>query len=436
MLSLTFIFTFSINNYSQSELTLNNCNDMLFSVSDNTDVDGDFNICESFVTLQNTGTYISNMMCDEVSLNWIITIDLDNDGIDDLEYRSDLPTSDNNLDDTNNNGIPDLYIAPTLNGETQEIELGNLQGPFSTHSIVWKISDVCDVESECEQIIKVIDKKSPIPYCLSLGNILYDGQPDFVVHAEDFNIGTFDNCTSSQDIRVSFSGDSIVPTRLITCDDVINSPISVNVYFWDNQDNIDYCSVYFQVIPTAAADCFPNQFIEGYVKTEKDEPIQNAEVTLNCNLLEFPQTQLTDAEGYYSFNTFNDFVPGCYITVDKPGDYLYNVSTLDLVKILRHIIGLQPFTTPYNYIAADMNNDSSVKASDLFLHRKLVLGVISELPTNTSWKFIDKTFEFSNPSDPWPDLNDFGADPYRITLDPGLDGPYDFIGVKIGNIVD
>jgi hypothetical protein len=438
LLSAFLFFTFSIINYGQSELALSNCDDILFGVTDSQDTDGDGIVCESFVTLQNSAMYSSDMICEEVNLNWIITIDVDNDGIDDLEYRSDLSISDSNLDDTNNNGIPDLYIAPTLNGEIQEIEIDNLQGPISTHSIVWKVSDDCDVEAVCEQIIKIVDQKSPIPYCVSLSTVIYGpfDAEGIEIFAEDFNVGAYDNCTPTEELRFSFSGDSIIPVKLITCDDVLNSPIEVDVYVWDNQDNVDFCIVYLQIIPEPTVDCYTNQFIEGYVKTEDNEPIRNAEVILHCNHVEFPQSKLTDSQGYYSFNTISDYIPGCYLTVERPGDYLEDVSTLDLVKIMRHILGLQPFTTPYQHIAADMNGNEKVSVTDLVLHRRLILGVISELPTNTSWRFIDKTFEFSTPNDPWPDLEAFGAEPYKVKIEPNLDVSYDFIGIKIGNIVN
>ncbi|MBK9583675.1 MAG: hypothetical protein IPO48_17815 [Saprospiraceae bacterium] len=63
------------------------------------------------------------------------------------------------------------------------------------------------------------------------------------------------------------------------------------------------------------------------------------------------------------------------------------VSTLDLVMIQRHILGLQALDSNYKLIAADANNDGKVTASDLTDLRKLILGVTTALPNNTSWKF-------------------------------------------------
>jgi hypothetical protein len=415
---------------------LSNCNELTFPVNDNIDMDGDANLCETIVTLSNSAEYTSDLECDISALSWVINVDIDMDGTIDIEYRSNLPVMDTIIDDTNGNGIPDLYIGTTLSGESQEIEVGDLEGPSSTHSIIWQVSDACGIVSECEQIFYVLDMKSPIPYCVSLSTVLIDGPYDIEVYAEDLNVGSFDNCTPSDELRFSFSDDSIVPRRLITCDDVINSPVELDFYVWDNQDNIDYCTVFLTVITGPTVCCFPYLNIEGYVKTEDDKPIHNAEVKLYCNLPEYPKSEFTDADGYYTFAAVQAEVPGCYITVDKEDEYITNVSTLDLVKIMRHILGIQSFTTPYQRLASDVTGDDKVKASDLLMHRKLILGVISEFPANSPWIFLDASYQFAEPHDPWGELNGYNEIPYHIILSPGSESPYNFRGVKLGNIVN
>lgn len=432
---LIFLLSFLSNVSSQSELMLSSCGELTFPINDHTDMDDDGLACESFVTLQNIAFYATEVECNVAALNWVITVDIDMNGVDDVEYRSDLPTDDDDLDDSNNNGIPDLYIASTTNGEAQEIEVGNLQGPESTHSVSWRVSDECGVISECLQVFHVVDMKAPTPFCISVSSVLFEGGEGVEVFAQDVNIGAFDNCTPWDEIRFSFSGDSIVPMRLIDCDDVLNSPIMLNVYFWDNHGNTDFCSVYLTVIPGPLSDCFPYEVINGYVKTEDDIPIENAEVKIICALPEFPKSTFTDADGYYSFNGVPQGGYGCSITVEKEDEYITSVTTLDLVKIVRHILGLQPFTTPYQIIASDVTGDNKVKASDLIMHRKLILGVISEFPTSPPWVFIDKSYQFSDPDDPWGALENWNVNPFNITISPNS-APYNFIGVKVGNIVD
>ncbi len=272
------------------------------------------------------------------------------------------------------------------------------------------VTDACGVSTECQQTFYLEDKKAPSVFCVSVSSVLIKYN-EVMIYAQDFIIGAYDNCTDSDAIVFSFSENSFEPTRLVTCDDFFNSPVEIKVYVSDESGNTDFCPVFVGVHLGENAECDPYINVNGRVLTEDDEPIQDAKVILHCNHVEFPQSKLTDLEGYYSFKTLNAYIPGCYLTVEKPGDYLEDVSTLDPVKIMRHILGLQPFTTPYQYIAADVTNDTYVKASDLTMHRKLVLGIISEFPTNTSWKFVDKSFEFSNPNDPLPDLYGFDAEP-------------------------
>ena len=87
---------------------------------------------------------------------------------------------------------------------------------------------------------------------------------------------------------------------------------------------------------------------------------------------------------------------------ERNDDHMNGVSTLDLVRIQKHLLGIEPFTTPYQYIAADANNSESVSAIDLVEIRKLILGIYTEYPNNKSWRFVDKGFTFDNPQAPWP----------------------------------
>jgi hypothetical protein len=103
------------------------------------------------------------------------------------------------------------------------------------------------------------------------------------------------------------------------------------------------------------------------------------------------------------------------------------VSTLDLVRIQRHILGLEKFTTPKQFIAADVNNDQRINVSDLVELRKVILGLQDGFRNNNSWLFFDERDILSKVS--WP-LNDF------IQIDAGADYIDDlhFFGLKIGDV--
>jgi thiol-disulfide isomerase/thioredoxin len=78
------------------------------------------------------------------------------------------------------------------------------------------------------------------------------------------------------------------------------------------------------------------------------------------------------------------------IVVEASGDIVDNtVKPHDLVQIRKHILGLEPFTEEYQFLAADFNSDGLIKAHDLLTLQKALLGLISEFPNETpSWKSI------------------------------------------------
>jgi len=55
------------------------------------------------------------------------------------------------------------------------------------------------------------------------------------------------------------------------------------------------------------------------------------------------------------------------------------VSTFDLILINQHILGVQPFDDPYDYLAADVNNTSSITILDMIGIRRAILGQVSTL---------------------------------------------------------
>ncbi|MBL0081567.1 MAG: hypothetical protein IPP37_03640 [Saprospiraceae bacterium] len=95
--------------------------------------------------------------------------------------------------------------------------------------------------------------------------------------------------------------------------------------------------------------------------TKANEAINNVNVKLEASLPEFPKYQV--ANGSYNFLS----LPNGEFTVSasKTDDYSNGVSTFDLVLIQRHILGLAKLDSPEKLLAADVNKDGKVTASDL-----------------------------------------------------------------------
>lgn len=170
--------------------------------------------------------------------------------------------------------------------------------------------------------------------------------------------------------------------------------------------------------------------VSGHVVDTKGNPIADVEVILNANLIEYPRSRKTNENGFYSFSmipTGHDYEISAY----KDKDDKLGVSSLDYVMIIRHMLGIQELDSPYKIIAADINADNKVTGIDLLPLRRIILGVISKFPRNTSYRVLDANYEFPDPKNPWPDENNY---PYLIPFTPDQDVTFNFIGIKIGNI--
>ncbi|NJL55570.1 T9SS type A sorting domain-containing protein [bacterium] len=138
----------------------------------------------------------------------------------------------------------------------------------------------------------------------------------------------------------------------------------------------------------------------------------------------------TDAQGQYGFVNLQ---LGYDYTVTPSLDErpLNGVSTYDLVLITKHILGVQPLNTPYKLIAADVNNSKSISILDLIALRKLILSVDTEFANNTSWRFVEASYAFPNPVNPWSqafpevkNINDLAGQINNVN----------FVAIKIGDI--
>jgi hypothetical protein len=93
---------------------------------------------------------------------------------------------------------------------------------------------------------------------------------------------------------------------------------------------------------------------------------------------------------------FNSCVSGTSNSVQD--GYLspsYNVDVYDLIRISRHILGIDELPKPYYWIAADANNSGTITTLDLIHIQRVILGgSFSQVP---SWRFVPK-YALADPS--------------------------------------
>lgn len=189
----------------------------------------------------------------------------------------------------------------------------------------------------------------------------------------------------------------------------------------------------------------PNK-IEGDIAMENGCYIEEVAVQISaaqggsCNTLNFTANQ-------YNVPTSSCAVPysKCMcsghnhytVTPTKDGNDLNGVSTFDLVLINKQILGLELLNSPYKILAADANMSKSVTTFDIVELRKLILGIYSEIPNNTSWRFVPKNHVFLDPADPWKISND----PLIPKEEPPASEIFqlptttaDFVAIKVGDV--
>jgi len=148
---------------------------------------------------------------------------------------------------------------------------------------------------------------------------------------------------------------------------------------WD----LDEIKIYAGCVPIIAE----KPIINGNVLTREGLPISNAIIYLADNpAFSSAENKITDDEGYYVFDNLEKGT-NCFLKGYKNDDVLNGVSTLDLIRIQKHLLGIEPFTSLHQYIAADINRSANVSVIDLLDLRKVLLGIYTDFPRNTSWRF-------------------------------------------------
>ena len=327
-----------------------------------------------------------------------------------------------------------------------------LSGPGNTVStsfdrglnkVVFTVEDACGNETTCTRYVRVKDTKPPTPLCLRKLNTSLGTMGMVTLNAKFFDHGSTDNCTPSNmgqcgcytELRFSFSpdvNDSLITYTCDSLDNGVGQTFDVKVFVTDLDDNQDFCNVRINVIdsknvcPDAPDPIFA---VQGMIMDANEQGLEGFKVKgISLNENEEKGNTETNVNGEYYLNGL-----GAYdkyeIVPDKNDTPLDGLSTLDLVLIQKHLLGIKNFDNPYKYIASDANNNHSISASDLLELRKLILGIYQQLPSNQSWKFIKADTEFDNPSNPWNYEEKYITD----SLMYGLDS-IDFIAVKIGDI--
>ena len=139
----------------------------------------------------------------------------------------------------------------------------------------------------------------------------------------------------------------------------------------------------------------------------------------------------TDASGSFNLQVYASLVqPDWEVKVVKNGNPVNGVNALDLIRIQKHLLFVDPFDNPLSKIAADANTSGTINSLDVVSLLRLILGIHDNFPDQQSWIFIPADIDFGPPTQHPPVINS-----YTIPLQHILDGARApaFIGIKKGD---
>lgn len=319
--------------------------------------------------------------------------------------------------------------------------------PIGTHKFEIHAEDGCGNVAAVHVLVEVRDCKAPTPICYNGLTLTLmpvdtdnDGLPDdgmAEVWASDFIASPVVDC--SPPVRYSIRGEGQQPdvTRLslvFDCDDhdatngSDGTQIVVFIDAWDSVGNRDFCETYIllqdqsSVCPGSAMGS-----ISGMLRTENGLRVQGLSIQVSGGVL---QSTTSNTSGEYMFQPLP---AGASYTVQGGNefDHLTDcVTTLDLILIQRHILGIQLLNSPYKMIAADVNRSGSITILDMILIQGGILATVTQNLTS-HWRFIPTDYVFPNPANPWAEVF-----PEQISFEDlwGDHPDQDFIVIRVGDV--
>lgn len=300
--------------------------------------------------------------------------------------------------------------------------------PVGKHKVKLIVNYGCGYKRNCHVEITVDDNKAPTPYCYhtlttalmpvdtDANGLVDDGMVE--IWAEDLDKGSFANCSGGP-VQFSFSSDVDDKSRMFSCAHVgLNQ---VDMWVTDVRGNQAYCTVNLEVQNNNAniPDCAPRSYnrvastplaLSGNVMLPNQAPVQEAQLqlvdmdtwipsyrvdssyTLTIDSVVSPSGYMfyvhnavlqvdsvlvrptehpvlmimSDSDGTFALDSVmamdaNYMLKG----LDAVVDHVYTIN--DAYVLLSHLLGLESFKSPYQYIAADIDRDQDVDLTDFRL---------------------------------------------------------------------
>jgi len=252
-------------------------------------------------------------------------------------------------------------------------------------------------------------------------------------HVMDDFLGVQSNLTAPQQISCTFNSPSgfgqyipdstlltylyfeiLMPHNDFTLFNNINTT-STSVYD-ANLNGINYNTAFDTI------RAFNQVTISGKVVTRTGAPMPYVAIsTSNPNIV----VDTTDMLGEY--HTLAISGSNLTITPNRNNDQnpTNGVSSLDALRVIRDILRIDTFTSPYQHIAADVSQDNDINILDVIMIRRLILGITTDF-NGVLYKFMPSNHTFPINWFTYPNSRSYTNVQNIINQD--------YIGVKLGDI--
>jgi hypothetical protein len=303
--------------------------------------------------------------------------------------------------------------------------------PIGRHAITFYALDSCRNEGVLTMILEVIDGKSPNAialYGLSTSLIQMAAGPMVSVPVGLFDNKSSDNCTPANRLRFSYSADPNDTLRIFNCDSIGRRVI--HLFVWDEQGNSSEVITFIEVedVDHLCPTSLHGVQLLGSIRTRNQQIVEQAEVTLEVD--QVMRSARTDHRGDFEFTDVPKFRtvnihPVCQEKI------MDGISTADIIAIQSHILGLRPFSNPFDLLAADVDFSGGITSKDISLIRNMILGKTDALPHKKSFVFVNRDYPFTNALQPFSELDSCG----RIQLRTREDfREVEFTAIKLGDL--
>lgn len=300
---------------------------------------------------------------------------------------------------------------------------------IGVNEVTYYAEDACGNVDSCTFEVEVVDITNPTFICRQLGMCIPLNPGDTVSVPSKIFVGATDDCSETTASTGGPNPDIVLFTYDLL-EGMATRDTTITVILMDAYGNLaDPCSVDFTLMD---GECPPNDpmmaTVSGGLHNGSEMGVEGVAVEVEGPLTS--QIVQTEENGQYTIPDLpmhEDY----NITPYRNNDVLNGVSTMDLILLGQHLLGLHEFESVYEYIAADVNNDGNISSIDLITLRRAILLLDEHFQNNTSWRFVDTEFVFPVPDNPF--ATPFPESRFIHELETNID-EVNFMAVKVGDL--